>query len=110
MSLTFKGNCEFSQLGWETSHDVLGSADVKALPGASGTSERAPLDVVAVIDRSGSMSGELHLVKQTLKFMISKLGDHDQLSIVAFGSRATVELELTKMTATGMSHHYISRQ
>jgi Mg-chelatase subunit ChlD len=101
MSLTFKGNAEFSQLSWESSHDVLGSADIKA-PASNGSSDRAPLDVVAVIDRSGSMSSELHLVKQTLKFMISKLGDNDQLSIVAFGSRATVELKLTKMTLSGM--------
>ena len=48
---------------------------------------RVPVDVVCVLDRSGSMSGEkLNLCKKTLVFLISNvLSSADRLGLVVFG-------------------------
>uniref|UniRef100_A0A0D9V3D9 VWFA domain-containing protein n=1 Tax=Leersia perrieri TaxID=77586 RepID=A0A0D9V3D9_9ORYZ len=59
------------------------------LKGSSST-ERAGLDLIAVIDVSGSMSGDgLSKVKAALHFVIRKLSDLDRLCIVTFSKYAT---------------------
>jgi len=52
----------------------------------SSTAERSGLDLVAVLDVSGSMRrhGKLDKLKTAMKFVISKLGAMDRLSIVSF--------------------------
>ncbi|XP_062183198.1 uncharacterized protein LOC133887274 [Phragmites australis] len=60
------------------------------LKGVSSAAFRAPLDLVTVIDVSGSMKGEkLDNAKKALRFIISKLTEHDRLSIVQFDDNAT---------------------
>ncbi|WVZ50772.1 hypothetical protein U9M48_001997 [Paspalum notatum var. saurae] len=55
------------------------------LTGISSAASRAPLDLVAVIDVSGSMEGDkLENVKNALRFVIHKLTDQDRLCIVIF--------------------------
>jgi len=47
------------------------------------TWHRAPLNLVAVVDKSGSMSGQpLDTVKASLRQVVSQMTDMDQLSIV----------------------------
>nr|CAB3489468.1 unnamed protein product [Digitaria exilis] len=59
---------------------------------------RVPIDVVAVLDVSGSMNdpekrpSRLGLLKMAAKFMVAKLDDGDRLSIVAFNDRPIKEL------------------
>jgi len=64
---------------------------------------RLPLEVVAVVDRSGSMSGEkMQTMKQTLTFLVSKgLQNGDSLAIVSFDDTVETRLELTTMDGTG---------
>ena len=63
---------------------------VLELKGASSAASRAPLDLVAVMDVSISMSGSrLDSTKKALRFIIRKLTDHDRLSIVQFDHEAT---------------------
>jgi hypothetical protein len=64
---------------------------VLELKGVSSAASRAPLDLVAVIDVSGSMEygGKLDNAKKALHFIIRKLTDHDRLSIVQFDLEAT---------------------
>lgn len=64
---------------------------------------RLPLEVVAVVDRSGSMAGpKLQTMKQTLGFLVTKgLQSGDSLSIVAFDSTVDVRLPLTTMDCSG---------
>jgi len=65
-------------------------------------SHRAPIDLVTVIDRSGSMSGEkLKLVLQTLAFVIRQLQSKDKLSVVTYDDHVAVTLNLTHMTQDG---------
>ncbi|KDO35212.1 hypothetical protein SPRG_00058 [Saprolegnia parasitica CBS 223.65] len=67
-------------------------------------SERKPIDLVVVLDRSGSMSGsKLELCKQTLDFLAHELSPHDRVSLVTYDTYVTTNLRLTKMTQAGKS-------
>ena len=50
---------------------------------------RTSVDLICVIDNSGSMSGEkIELVKDTIRFLIETLTPADRLSIITFNSYA----------------------
>lgn len=53
--------------------------------------QREPLNLVAVVDKSGSMMGQpLDLVRKSLMEVLKHLGEDDQLSIVLYGDRSHV--------------------
>ena len=55
----------------------------------------APLEIVAVMDRSGSMSGnKLRLAKLALKYLLTQLEYKDKLSVVAFNGTHTPNLDV----------------
>jgi Ca-activated chloride channel family protein len=59
--------------------------------------ERKPLVLTFVIDVSGSMSKEnrLQLVKDALEMLVERLGYHDTVTVVVYGSDARLQLEPT---------------
>ena len=60
------------------------------------TWKRAPLNLVAVVDKSGSMQGApLMRVRESLHQILDQLGPGDQLSIVLYGDRSYRHLEPT---------------
>ena len=60
---------------------------------------RTALDLVLVIDISGSMSGQkMKLVKETLIFIIDQLSSIDRLGLVTFNQSVKVLSELKSMT------------
>ena len=62
-------------------------------------SARAPVDIVAVIDRSGSMSGgKLDLVKKTLHFVVSQLTPKDRLCLLVYDDTVDMIFNLTSIT------------
>ena len=64
--------------------------------------QRSGVDIICVIDVSGSMNGEkLDLVKKTLDFMLTQLTDIDRISIVAFSDSAEKVIPLTVMNERG---------
>jgi Ca-activated chloride channel homolog len=66
------------------------------------TFKRAPLHLVAVIDKSGSMSGQpLELVKESLIKVVSQMNADDELSIVLYGDRSHVYLNPTAVRERG---------
>lgn len=66
-----------------------------------GRWQREPLNLVAVVDKSGSMEGTpLHLVRQSLRQIVRQLRDGDRISIVLYGDRSHVHLAPTDI-ATG---------
>ncbi|KAG6554850.1 hypothetical protein Mapa_003433 [Marchantia paleacea] len=63
---------------------------------------RAPLDLVTVLDISGSMAGtKLLLLKRAMEFVISNLSPSDRLSVVAFSSSARRLFPLRRMVEEG---------
>ncbi|KAA8538226.1 hypothetical protein F0562_027951 [Nyssa sinensis] len=65
-------------------------------------SRRAPIDLVTVLDVSGSMSGaKVQMLKRAMRLVISSLGSADRLSIVAFSASPKRLLPLRRMTVQG---------
>ncbi|HEU5081376.1 MAG TPA: VWA domain-containing protein [Opitutaceae bacterium] len=78
--------CFLAQLGFSSGLEV-------------GAWHRAALNIVAVVDKSGSMNGApIELVKQSLHQVVSHLGADDQISIVLYGDRSHVFLHPTPTT------------
>jgi len=79
--------------------------------------QRAPTHCIIVLDISGSMDipatqpdpskGEgvcftrLDLAKHSSKVIVEVMGGSDSVTIISFGDRATVEMDMTAMTAAG---------
>jgi Ca-activated chloride channel family protein len=62
------------------------------------TWRRAPLNLVAVVDKSGSMSGQpLDTVKATLRHVARTMMPRDRLAIVLYGDRSHVHLGPTSL-------------
>ncbi|XP_057782494.1 E3 ubiquitin-protein ligase WAV3-like isoform X2 [Salvia miltiorrhiza] len=67
-----------------------------------GAGSRAPVDLVTVLDVSGSMAGtKLALLKRAMGFVIQNLGPSDRLSVIAFSSTARRLFPLRRMTHNG---------
>ncbi|EPS62779.1 hypothetical protein M569_12009 [Genlisea aurea] len=92
--------CEVSAVPrLESRRDFSVLVHLKAPP---STARRAPVDLVAVLDVSGSMSGsKLALLKRAVGFVIQNLGPSDRLSVVAFSSTARRVFPLRRMTDSG---------
>ena len=62
------------------------------------TWRREPLNLVAVVDKSGSMQGQpLDTVKRSLQQIVSQMTLRDQLAIVLYGDRSHVHLSPTPL-------------
>lgn len=65
---------------------------------------RDPVNLVAVVDKSGSMDGApLQLVRQSLVEVAQQLHDGDQMTIVLYGDRAHVHLDTTRADRGGVA-------
>ncbi|VAI47158.1 unnamed protein product [Triticum turgidum subsp. durum] len=63
---------------------------------------RAPVDLVTLLDVSGSMAGtKLALLKRAMGFVIQHLGPSDRLSVIAFSSTAKRLFHLRRMSHSG---------
>lgn len=85
-----------------TEHDIAASI---AIPPSllDHPSCRAPIDLVTVLDVSGSMSvAKLQVLKRAMRLVISSLGPGDRLSIVAFSMASAKRLfPLRRMSRLG---------
>ena len=69
---------------------------------ASTTSARAPVEMMLVIDNSGSMSGApLDLVKLACEFVLDQLAPTDKLGLVTFNADANTVFPLTVLGPHG---------
>ncbi|PIN24430.1 hypothetical protein CDL12_02834 [Handroanthus impetiginosus] len=81
---------------------VLIGVTAPSLPEDARVLQRAPIDLVTVLDVSGSMRGsKLALLKRAAYFVIDNLGPSDRLSIVSFSTRAQRIFPLRRMTEHG---------
>lgn len=82
---------------------IMGMASL-AVPAGGAEAILPRLDLVAVVDRSGSMSGQrLHLVKSAVSFMCRHLRPSDRLALVSYSDQASVDLPLCPMDAEGQA-------
>ncbi|KAI3913808.1 hypothetical protein MKW92_051313 [Papaver armeniacum] len=66
---------------------------------------RAPVDLVTVLDVSGSMTGtKILLLKRAMGFVIENLGPFDRLSVITFSSSARRLFPLLLMNDSGKQH------
>jgi len=96
VKLTVKSTSEFDQLCYSQEFkQYLFMSSIQAP--YFRADNRAPIDLVCVVDESGSMSGErIDLVKQTLEFIVKNLESNDRFGCVGYESSARRVLELTK--------------
>jgi len=103
--LSISTRVEYAAIPSGMEQDVFGIVTVQAsaAPEPQDTSkDRQPLDLVCVLDVSGSMFGEkLALVQQAIQFLIKESQPQDRVSIVAFNHGASRVLRLCRMEASG---------
>eukprot|EP00301_Raphidiophrys_heterophryoidea_P009099 c13422_g1_i1.p1 GENE.c13422_g1_i1~~c13422_g1_i1.p1 ORF type:complete len:487 (+),score=112.62 c13422_g1_i1:107-1462(+) len=104
MSLNLLAQAEHESVAHDTSlHSFLTLASVVA-PGAPNTTEQqhTAVDIVAVLDRSGSMAGEkMKMLHRTVELLIQHLKECDRLSIVAYDDVVQTPLAMTNMDENG---------
>ncbi|HTU67915.1 MAG TPA: VWA domain-containing protein [Steroidobacteraceae bacterium] len=99
----------FCLTGDATRADLIAAREARYLVGVGFTSNidaktwrRDPVNLVAVVDKSGSMSGEpLALVRRSLAEVAKQLRPGDQMSIVLYGDTAHVHLAPTPVNRAG---------
>eukprot|EP00486_Rosalina_sp_Unknown_P001953 CAMPEP_0201564162 /NCGR_PEP_ID=MMETSP0190_2-20130828/2188_1 /ASSEMBLY_ACC=CAM_ASM_000263 /TAXON_ID=37353 /ORGANISM="Rosalina sp." /LENGTH=688 /DNA_ID=CAMNT_0047979947 /DNA_START=102 /DNA_END=2168 /DNA_ORIENTATION=+ len=101
VTLSLRGIPEYDQYPYSKKVDrFYFMASVKAPYFRS--EQRAPIDLVAVVDESGSMSGDrIKLVKETVQFIIKNLESGDRFGIIGYSSGSRTVLPLTKMDDKG---------
>jgi len=100
-ALTLAASSELASLGAHTEHTLSTLLSLKA-PEAE-PSARQPLELVAVVDRSGSMSGaKMKAMKEALTFLVSQgLQKDDRFALVAFDNTVDLRLPVLAMDAPG---------
>jgi Mg-chelatase subunit ChlD len=68
-------------------------------------STRAPVDIVVVLDVSGSMDGsKLDLCKTTLRLLLRELSSSDRFGLITFGSDVKLEIPSRKLSQTNRDY------
>ncbi|KAI3868776.1 hypothetical protein MKW92_040122 [Papaver armeniacum] len=79
--------------------------DINQVHSHMSQTSRAPIDLVTVLDISGSMKGtKIQLLKRAMGFVIDNLGPSDRLSVIIFSSNARRLFPLLLMTGSGKRH------
>lgn len=59
--------------------------------------QKAPIDLICVIDSSGSMSGsKINLVKKSIRYVLKVLSDKDRISLISFSNQSEILIPLLK--------------
>eukprot|EP01060_Flectonema_neradi_P002490 TRINITY_DN1154_c0_g1_i1.p1 TRINITY_DN1154_c0_g1~~TRINITY_DN1154_c0_g1_i1.p1 ORF type:complete len:543 (+),score=141.43 TRINITY_DN1154_c0_g1_i1:58-1686(+) len=98
-SITLKGVTEYEEAGLHaTQMLMLGNVNSVLAEAQQRKQDRAPVEICAVIDRSGSMRGEkLKLVIEALEFMIKEMSPCDKFGVVAYDQRVSKVLPMVDM-------------
>jgi len=77
---------------------VCATLEARELP---DDDQRAPVDILVALDVSASMSGnKVKLCQSTLELLLRQLTSNDSFGLVAFSDDATIEIPITKLTAS----------
>ncbi|XP_037479452.1 E3 ubiquitin-protein ligase WAV3-like [Triticum dicoccoides] len=101
-ALVLKTHCEIPAVARGTAHDGFAVLVHAKAPGVASTAEKTPVDLVTVLDVSGSMTGQkLELLKDAMGFVVDNLGPADRLSVVSFSDHARRVTPLARMSVAG---------
>ena len=90
---------EYPNYPYNEEHSCLSVINLTVPSFPKEDDNRAPVDVVAVIDKSGSMADkELLLVKKTLEFLLKQLTEEDRLSIITYNENVCVDFQICKLS------------
>ncbi|KAK1661775.1 hypothetical protein QYE76_049934 [Lolium multiflorum] len=107
--LVLKTHCELPAVARGGARDSFAVLVHAKAPAADHTAPRPSLDLVTVLDVSGSMAGgKLALLKEAMGFVIDKLGPADRLSVVSFSHQARRVTRLTRMSDAGKASTKLS--
>uniref|UniRef100_A0ACD5UKE3 Uncharacterized protein n=1 Tax=Avena sativa TaxID=4498 RepID=A0ACD5UKE3_AVESA len=106
IAVALSTHCEYSSLPRDATHENFAVLVHARAPGSGGAAisdapprARAPLDLVTVLDVSGSMVGsKLALLKQAMGFVVESLSPADRLCVVSFSSGANRLMRLARMS------------
>ena len=80
-------------------HDEIVNMMLELTAPPSPVTERAPLDIALVVDRSGSMEGEpLDSVRRAVLELIRVAGPNDRIAVISFDTAIDVVLPLAHHT------------
>jgi hypothetical protein len=66
---------------------------------------RAAVDIIAVLDKSGSMAGQkISLVRKSMRRLVRNLGPKDRVAFIQFDTTVDVLMEFTRMDDKGRTH------
>jgi Mg-chelatase subunit ChlD len=101
---------EYSALPRGRVQDIFGLVSVEASKRAAEEElPRQPMDIVCVLDVSGSMTGtKIRLVQDAMRFVVEQADPADRVSIVTFNHMASRALRLRKMNAEGKNDATVS--
>ncbi|XBJ12914.1 hypothetical protein VPH35_017345 [Triticum aestivum] len=101
-ALVLKTHRERPAVARGSAHDGFAVLVHAKAPGAPSTAEKTPVDLVTVLDVSGSMVGrKLELLKDAMEFLVDNLGPADRLSVVSFSDDGRRVTPLTRMSDAG---------
>ena len=83
---------DYDVLSVEREHKIYLLARIKA-KSSPQSSERVPLNISIILDRSGSMAGEkLDYVKKAAQFLVQHLSIDDRISLVSYNQNVSVDM------------------
>eukprot|EP01097_Dermamoeba_algensis_P000493 TRINITY_DN1170_c0_g1_i1.p1 TRINITY_DN1170_c0_g1~~TRINITY_DN1170_c0_g1_i1.p1 ORF type:complete len:525 (-),score=148.31 TRINITY_DN1170_c0_g1_i1:49-1623(-) len=101
-SLNLKATVEYDAHPLKGNSELFSILSLIAPEKVVKSASRAPLDLVVVVDTSGSMQGEkIQLVQETLHFLCKQLAATDRLAVISFTSAPTRVTHLRLMTSNG---------
>lgn len=106
-SLSLNTRVEYAALPQNRAQDIFGLVTVQAAAASAAAEARAaadrpPVDVICVLDVSGSMQGtKISLVQDAVRFVVDELRAEDRLSLVRFNHSSERVLRLRRMDALG---------
>jgi len=98
---------EKAEVAYANNPQLLAMASIaapKAVATGDSEQQRPPLDLIAVVDRSGSMSGpKIELMRRTLESLVTRAGlkGSDRFGLVTFDHAVAEEIPLQSMDQTG---------
>lgn len=91
---------EYSTISTEETPQLFAHVNLQFPAVQTESSGAAAMDVVCILDNSGSMDGsKIESVRAAMQFVVSVLGDNDRLSVVTFNSCARIVHGLKRMNA-----------